>query len=369
MNTRRAVFRADASIRIGTGHVMRCLTLADSLRARGVMSAFICREQPGHLVEVIRSRGYDTYALPTVGDRRTMRPDHWLAHSSWLAVDQETDAAACRPLLERLRPQWLVVDHYALDERWEARVRMLCSQLLAIDDLADRRHRCDVLLDQNLGRTEADYSALTPEGCVRLIGPRFALLREEFAALRAYSISRRRHTSLKSLLITLGGVDAANVTGRILEILAGCALAEGTRITVIMGRTAPHLDAVKEQAAKMTVPTEVFVGVSDMAQHMADADLCVGAAGGTAWERCCLGLPTLLVVLAENQRPGASALAEAGAVELLDADRADLNLPEKFHELRVAAGRLACMSAAGLAITSGSGAAEVAELMVSKGAE
>lgn len=362
---RTAVFRADASVQIGTGHVMRCLTLADALRSRGISSTFICRDHPGHLATVIQARGYSVNMLPApAGWREGAQPGH-LAHSAWLGSTQAMDSAACRPLLENLRPYWLIVDHYALDEYWEMSLRDCYARLLVIDDLADRRHQCDVLLDQNLGRTETDYLNLTPTQCRRLIGPHYALLRPEFSATRSYSVLRRRSMSLKYWLITMGGVDSENITGRILDVMAGIKLPKESRITVIMGANAPHSATVKRQAASIGVPTEVLFGVNDMARHMAENDLCIGAAGGTAWERCCLGVPTLLVVLAENQVSGANAIVKAGAAELLAVDRIGLDLPQWIRDFQENPERLARMSQAGLAMISGTGAEDVATFLAS----
>jgi spore coat polysaccharide biosynthesis predicted glycosyltransferase SpsG len=145
------------------------------------------------------------------------------------------------------------------------------------------------------------------------------LLRPEFAALRAYSLQRREaQPALRQLLISMGGVDQPNATGQVLQALKTCALPADCRIIVVMGLTAPWLQNVRELAAQMAWPTEVVVNVSDMAQRMADSDLAIGAAGSTSWERCCLGLPTLVVVLSENQRYIATALDRAGAAMALD---------------------------------------------------
>lgn len=316
----RIVFRADASLNIGSGHVMRCLTLADALKARGDECHFVSRELPGHLLEVIRARGYPVHALPAgPADffSGSASGDELPAHAAWLGCDWQADAQQSGESLRAARPDWLVVDHYALDQRWEAALRPHCDRLMVIDDLADRGHCCDLLLDQNLGREVQDYTDLVPGHCIILTGPRYALLRPDFAALREYSLQRRRKPALRQLLITMGGVDQPNASGRALETLKGCSLPADCKISVIMGLNAPWLQQVKAQAAEMPWPTDVLVHISDMAQRMADSDLAIGAAGGTAWERCCLGLPTLMVVMADNQWPGAKALQAASSVGLI----------------------------------------------------
>jgi len=312
-------FRADASLDIGIGHVMRSLTLAEALHARGATCHFICREHPGHLQDHIRTRGFAVNVLPSC------KPDeHPLneareppTHAHWLGCDWRTDARQTGETLSTLKPDWLVVDHYALDSRWENALRPHYGKLLAIDDLTDRPHACDLLLDQNLGRAALDYANLVPEHCTVLAGPRFALLRPEFAALRDYSLQRRKTPALNHLLIAMGGVDQANATGQVLNALKMCPLPADCKITVVMGGKAPWLERVREIAGTMPWSTEVRVDISDMAQVMADSDLAIGAAGTTSWERCSLGLPALMVVLAENQWSGARALLVAGAASLI----------------------------------------------------
>ena len=186
------VFRTDASLAIGTGHVMRCLTLADALRERGARSHFICRTHDGHLIEHIRAHGHQVSALPaTASTSMTSNTDNSTAHAHWLGVDWASDALDTLTVLQGLRTDWLVVDHYALDARWEKKLRHGCQRLLVIDDLADRPHDCELLLDQNLGRLASDYDRSVPVSCTVLAGPQHALLRPEFADWRYRSLARR----------------------------------------------------------------------------------------------------------------------------------------------------------------------------------
>lgn len=355
----KLAFRVDASIDIGTGHVMRCLTLADALRARDVDSRFICRPHCGHLMEEVGRRGYAVHALPDTVDQLSSAPAGRVAgpeHANWLGCDWLTDAQQTVEVLAANPVDWLVVDHYVLDVRWEGRLRPFCGRLLAIDDLADRAHDCDLLLDQNLGRLADDYARyLTPE-CRLLIGPRYALLRPEFAALRADSLARRAIARPTRLLISMGGVDKEDATSTVLDALRGAALPADSRITVLLGPHAPWKSRVSEFARKLQWPTEVLVNVGNIAQLMADSDLAIGAAGTTAWERCCLGLPTLTLVLGDNQRSGASALQAAGAVVLL---AIGIDFAAHLHAaLRTLQNQtmLRDMQAACAAITDGNGA-------------
>lgn len=296
------IFRADASIDIGTGHVMRCLTLADALATQGAECQFICRSHKGHLIEVIRGKGYTVHDLPPVFENSPNQRQPQLAHEAWLGCSQADDAAQCTDIIKALRPQWLVVDHYALDIQWEKVLQPHCTNIMVIDDLADRHHQCHLLLDQNLGRNQGDYHCLVPKNCILLCGPKYALLRPEFSQLRPYSLKRRHSTRLQKILITLGGVDKNNITSVVLDALASCPLPADCQIIVVMGSQAPWLAQVHEQASHMPWPTTVLTNVSDMALIMASSDLAIGAAGSTSWERCCLALPSIQITLAGNQR-------------------------------------------------------------------
>lgn len=340
--------RVDASLDIGTGHVMRCLTLADELRRHGAVCRFICREHPGHLIGLIRERGFEVLVLPG-GVTTAPAPLSVTDYAAWLGTDQATDAAQTRQALGERRLDWLVVDHYALEEHWERLMRPMARHILAIDDLANRRHDVEVLLDQNLGRTARDYADLLPSTCTVLAGPRYALLRPEFAALREQSLRRRSPVRLRQLLVTLGGVDKDNLTLSVLEVLATSELLVDCRIVAVMGASAPGLQAVRDFADRMSGRIELRVNEKNMAELMANSDAAIGAAGGTAWERCCLGLPTLVVVMAENQRAGALALQASGAALVADlglplAEGLRAQLPKLLDLERLSQMQAACVS-------------------------
>ena len=214
-------FRTDASIQIGTGHVMRCLALAGALQTQGATCHFICREHAGNLIELLEERGFATHRLPKEeGDTNIARDPsalNELSHAHWLGASWREDSERCKPIVAELRPNWLVMDHYALDQRWQRSVLESITdsrpKLLVIDDLADRPHAANVLLDQNAGRSAGDYRGLVPTGCDLRIGPTHALLRPEFTKLREQALARREALSRpERLLITLGGIDKDNVT-------------------------------------------------------------------------------------------------------------------------------------------------------------
>jgi UDP-2,4-diacetamido-2,4,6-trideoxy-beta-L-altropyranose hydrolase len=309
-------FRVDASIDMGTGHVMRCLTLANALRDKGFYCVFICREHIGHLMDLLKDNDYPVVNLG-LPDSSSQAPPDFL-HAHWLGTSWIVDSVQTCKALNQSNIDWLIVDHYALDNRWEQVIRPYCRKILVIDDLADRKHDCDILLDQNLGRLEQDYQGLVNSDTKLFVGLRYALLRPEFAKWRAYSLARRVESPLNKLLITMGGVDKNNVTGQVLKELSTSDMMKELEITVIMGFNAPWLNDVLEQANKISENIKVLTAVTNMAELMAETDLIIGASGGTAWERCTLGVPTILIVLAENQKMAAAALAEKNAAILLE---------------------------------------------------
>ena len=354
MSNLRVAFRVDASLQIGTGHVMRCLTLADALRERGAKCTFVCRPHGGHLLALVAQCGHNVLALCEPQENNTSQVDP--VHASWLGTNWADDAEQTKRALGEQTVDWLVVDHYALDARWEQALRAQAKRIMVIDDLADRPHACDMLLDQNLGRSAQDYGGLLKGKPTTLIGPQYALLRPEFAALRSQSLARRQsNPQLRRLLITMGGVDKDNATGQVLAALQSCNLPADLRVTVVMGPYAPWLSQVQAQATQMPRQTEVCVAVNNMAQLMTDSDLTIGAAGGSAWERCSLGLPSLILVLAKNQLPGAEALQKAGAAIAMESQQQIAVFVELLQAATFAKEVLTKLSKAAAVVTDGEG--------------
>ncbi|HEY9900175.1 MAG TPA: UDP-2,4-diacetamido-2,4,6-trideoxy-beta-L-altropyranose hydrolase [Pantanalinema sp.] len=306
----RVVFRADASQEIGSGHVARCLVIARLLRARGAQVSFLCRELQGHLCDFVERQGFEVHRLPR--PEAPLAPGFArLAHAAWLGVSWEEDAAQAAAYLSALPapPDWLVVDHYALDARWEEALRPHFNRLMVIDDLADRPHACDLLLDQNLHPGfEHRYEALVPAGCRLLLGSRFALLRPEFAWARRDL--RLRSGALSRLLVFYGGSDPTNETLKALRALRSLA-DPAWRIDVVLGAANPHREAI-EAFCRDWPQVALHTQVDRMAELMASADLALGAGGVTTWERAALGLPCVASAIAYNQESILRGAAEAG---------------------------------------------------------
>jgi len=298
-------FRVDATSQIGTGHFMRCLTLADSLKSQGVYIRLVSRNLPAHLGEMLNAKGMDFVML---SNNIVDEPGGDLAHSQWLGVSQVQDAHATVQAISDRQWDWIVVDHYALDARWESAVRGCTKQILAIDDIADRNHDCDMLLDQNFySDMHSRYDGKVPGHCVKLLGPRYALLRDEFRQLRA--LVHPRTGTVKNILVFFGGVDADNYTGLALEALATLEN-KAIKIDVVIGAQHPCREQIQRTCNAQGYVCHVQT--SRMAELMAEADLAIGAGGSATWERCCLGLPALSICTAENQRRQITDAAEVG---------------------------------------------------------
>jgi UDP-2,4-diacetamido-2,4,6-trideoxy-beta-L-altropyranose hydrolase len=304
----RIVFRTDASLQIGSGHVMRCLTLADELRLRGADVEFVCREHHGNLIDFIEGKGYPVIRLPLLKVGDGANPED-LTHAEWLGAQWDQDAVDTRNAFGEVKVDWLIVDHYAIDHRWESTLVPQVRNIMVIDDLADRPHDCDILLDQNLYENmEVRYNNLVPDDCIRLLGPRFALLRPEFCAAR--KTLRQRNGKVGRVLVFFGGVDPTNETRKVLESLTKIT-ARSFEVSVVVGSENPH----KEQIQNFCANYDGFhyhCQVQNMAELMAEADLAFGAGGGAAWERCALGLPSIVTVIADNQKELAAFGARTG---------------------------------------------------------
>jgi UDP-2,4-diacetamido-2,4,6-trideoxy-beta-L-altropyranose hydrolase len=312
----RVAFRADASVEIGSGHVMRCLTLAASLRAQGAECRFITRALPGNLISRIEAEGYRVTPLPAPAPETTPEPaPPPFAH--WAGIPHAQDAAETLAALAD-GADWLVVDHYALDARWERAARPPGTKLMVLDDLADRPHDCDLMLDQTLGRESAEYDALLPRHTHRLIGPRYALLRPGFATRRPASLKRRADGQIRHLLVLMGGMDAENTVSDVLVGLAAGPLPPGVDVTVVLGSSAPHLAGVRALAATMPFPVDIRVDVTDMPALMEATDFAISASGLISYELICMGVPALLVPVSAIQEKVAletCRIAEARVVE------------------------------------------------------
>lgn len=304
--------RADSSTEIGTGHIMRCLTLAEDLKRKGAKVTFICRNLYGNLIRYIKKQGFEIMLLPPPAIESTFIPVNRIDHSHWLRVPWETDMEQTKKILfEQKNIDWLIVDHYSLDKKWEQEMRPFVSNIMVIDDLADRSHDCDLLLDASIQKDmDFRYERLVANNTVMLLGPKYALLRPEFRVSRKNV--RLRDGSVTSIFLFFGGSDPTNETLKSLKALKMINRRD-INVDVVVGSTNPNKKNIK--ALCNDLPNIFFhCQIDYMAELMAKADLSIGAGGSTTWERCYLGLPAITIETADNQANILSILDEIGAI-------------------------------------------------------
>jgi len=303
--------RVDASTRMGTGHVMRCLTLAKKLQQQNNQITFLCKRHKGNLISFIQQQGFTVIALsPPIEDIENQIDDKkWLGCTYQEDAKEVTKALAHYPWLD-----WLIVDHYSLDYRWEKLVKPLTNKIMVIDDLANRKHCCNILLDQTLNRQKTAYQELVPRYCNLLLGADFMLLRDEFYLFREKAkIKRAKTTQITKILISLGGTDPDNITEQLLHWLIQIKdRFPNLQLQVVVSPISNYLSQLKTLIISHHW-IEIIVNPKSMAKLMFAADMAIGSSGATAWERCCLGLPSLTIISAKNQEKIAQSLSEQGA--------------------------------------------------------
>ena len=355
----RVAFRADASNYMGTGHLMRCLTLAEALRERGIETRFVCRAHPGNLIDLLQRQSLPVTVLP---EPEKIPEANSEDYSVWLGVSQAEDAEQTIEALNGHTPDWLIVDHYGLDVDWEQRLRPHTTRMLVIDDLANRPHDCDLLLDQNFTEeNENPYQSLLPENCQILLGPRFSLLKPEYAVYRR--TLQPRDGEVRRVLVFFGGSDRRNMTGLTLDALSAPEFTH-LEVDVVIGANNQH-QAELEQQITVRPKTNQYALRQHLADLMVQADLAIGAGGATTWERMCLGLPVLMISISENQRPVCEALSRSGLIQYLG-DASSVRVMDLAVAIKDFIGnhdRVLALSTQNQLIVDGLGAQRLAELI------
>jgi len=329
-------------------------------------SHFIHRLLDGHMADVIRSRGYVVHELPRPLRSAVIADGDY---HGWAGVSEEDDADATLSFLPSLGAVQLVVDHYGLGKAWEARVRSAVERVVVIDDLANREHDCDVLLDQNYFEdAAARYAGLIPAHCQRLCGPQFALLAPEYAAARAFV--RPRRGPVTRVLIFYGGSDPADLTLHSLSLLSEPEFSH-LAVDVVVGRNYTNCDELRILASARG-QTTIHRGLPSLLPLMIQANLAIGAGGITTWERCCAGLPALVTAIAANQIGPSEALHSVGGCALVgtvpEFGKSALHLSgalsAALRSLINNPSRLADIAEIGWNLGGGQGASTVAELLL-----
>lgn len=367
----RILIRADASQQIGTGHVMRCLTLADDLLELGLSEIILaCRHLPEWLEKIAEQRRIKVARLGTPASNKdaafinecAVGARSMTGYLSWLGVSQEVDAAETLALAQANNADWIIVDHYALDSAWEKVVRGGNRRIFVIDDLANRAHDCDILLDQNFYKSaDKRYLHLAPKTCRTLLGPRFALIHRDYREQRA---SRIQHKGkINHILVCFGGADAHGETLKALQALKKTK-PDSVSVEIVTGALNPHEKSIQALASEMS-HTSCHRQVSSLAPLMAKADLAIGAGGVTTWERCALGLPSIAAAIAENQVELLSDMAEAGNIIYLgeSAETTADHYAQALADLWSSPGRVQRLSQASAALTDAKGALRAARAL------
>jgi UDP-2,4-diacetamido-2,4,6-trideoxy-beta-L-altropyranose hydrolase len=309
----KVFFRVDASLQIGTGHVIRCLNLATALQSRGDEVCFICREHKGNLIDKIEKEGFQVNKLPS-GGGNFMAPVS--TNTGFLGASWEEDAQQTREAIKKntIHADWLIIDHYAIDARWERALRKSVPRLMVIDDLADRDHECNILLDQNeFSNLGERYNSKVPRDCNLLLGAKYVILHPLYAEL--HTKLRETTRSVRRILIYFGGADTLNLTGATLRAFLSLNRND-IELDVVLPLLSNHLQEIQSSAANRS-NIHFHFALPSLAELMARADLSIGAGGTTIWERICLRLPSIVVTLADNQHLLSEQLHERKIIEWL----------------------------------------------------
>lgn len=348
----KILLRVDSSTNIGSGHVIRCLTLAGSLHKMGLECCFVCRPWDGNLIEMIQDRGYRVYKIskPKYIEMNSERQ-----YESWIGATEEEDSKEIIDIVKEDGIRYpIVVDHYGLTKKWHSLVKAVSGPIFAIDDLADRELECEVIIDQNVSSEDkGEYRSLVPDGCVALLGPKYAILRAEFYEQRASRTRERKNR----ILIYFGAFDRLNLCSRVARKIRS--RSKDISISVVAGNQYSYTSLSKEFKDDRLV--DIVVNPSSMAELMIEADIAIGAAGTTSWERACVGLPAIIVSVATNQDRVGREIQKTGAgiflgrIGQVSTDKIVSTMEKTMSNDR----ELQRMSEKGMALVDGMGASRV----------
>lgn len=270
---KKVIIRTDASTKIGSGHVMRCLTIGKKLKKYDIQVKFWMENLPGNLIEYVKQEGFDN-------------------------------------ILQEENSDLYIIDHYDIDEKWEKSIIPFTKHIMVIDDLANRKHICELLIDQNaVPNFEKRYENLVPKDCKKLLGPKYLILRDEF--IETGKKVNSRNSKVERLLIFMGGSDPTNETLKILQALSEVNF-KIKYVDVVVGNSNINRKIIKDICLERGY--KFHCQIDYMAQLMKEADFSIGSGGITAWERCFVGLPSSSTIVAENQIESTEYAADLGAV-------------------------------------------------------
>jgi UDP-2,4-diacetamido-2,4,6-trideoxy-beta-L-altropyranose hydrolase len=298
--------RVDAGMQIGDGHFLRCLTLVNRLKKEFRQIIFISNQLPDHFFQIIEKNNFKICKIN--GYSHIQEEEIEIKLKKQLI---QKDIIQTKKIIEKYKnsSNWLIVDHYGIDYVWEKNIHKNIEKIIVIDDLANRKHYCDILIDQNFyKKMEKRYSKLIPKFCKKFLGPKFTILRPEFLKARKNLV---RKNEFKRILISFGGSDPSNETTKALSAIID--LGKKYKIDVVVGTNNPNKKQIMKLCSKFPF-CEFYEQVENISKYMKKADLAVGAGGSTTWERCCLGLPTIVASLSKDQKKITENLSKIGCV-------------------------------------------------------
>ena len=311
-------FRVDSSLTIGTGHVERCLTLANALRKQGAQCKFICRDHFGNITKKIQLEGHSLTLLPLKSN--SPKTSGASGYASWLGANIIDDAVDTANYLKSTQPSWLIVDHYAIDEHWECRIKNTPGiKIMVIDGQAIRKHSCDLLLDPTFSTEPLErWKGLVPQDCKMFVGLHHALLRPEFTEAR--STMHRKAGGVRRIFIGFGGVDKPNTSATALDAIISLDKND-IHTDIVVGAANIHIKELQKKCREFKDVT-LHIEATNIANLMSAADFAIGGGGGMLLERCYLGLPSITVSIAQNQTELCKAMDRLGAsIHLGNADQ------------------------------------------------
>ncbi len=301
----KAVIRADSTLNIGSGHIMRCLTLAEDLTINGFSVYFISKNLPGNMLSYVKEQGYQCFSILPIGSNDRECYDE--------NFDNIYDATESIEILKSIDADLIIVDHYKIDATWHKMVKKYCKSIVVIDDLADRSYECDILIDQTFGRHKREYVKLVSDGTSLCLGSKYALVKSEYYGMRRMAKRKRNITNnISNVLIFLGGSDHSDLYLDVVNTLFSMDTSNILTINLVVG--AQDSNTLNKLSGIIDDRLIVHKNINYMSKLMYEADIFVGASGSTTWERCSLYLPSIVCIVADNQKLIASNLEEHGAV-------------------------------------------------------
>ena len=353
-------FRLDASPKIGTGHLMRCLSLASHLKKKGFSSDFITSGLENSLMQLISEQGHKHHKI-----EKKENYNNYFQNQDYFYLDNIFDAEKTIQIIkEEKQPSSIIIDHYGIDSEWHKKLQSYCKKLIVIDDIANRKFECDVLMNPTYDFNKSSYDNLVSESCLKLIGAEYALIRPEFLEIRPKSKKKRSaNKDLKEILIFMsGGLSLDEEIILILNVLDSIEWPYKPKINLVLNNNDPLIKTLNTNNLVFDLDINILSDVRNMAQLMHDSDLAIGSAGTASWERCCMGLPTLVKVIADNQKQIANKLENVGAISTWSNE---YDLKRKLKSLISSSENLFQMSQRAFSIVDGKGVSRLADILLS----